>query len=820
MKTKNKLFKTILGTIGTLTVTSLPLCLMSACGNGATDKELVEQKKTNPSQPIQDEEDNRVKYTTVEFHIPEGDDISYTGKTKITAKVGEQFCTLTAPAVSKYGHKFLHWSKEEDQDTPIGATETVPDPETGYWHLYPIFQDNVTLSQCVGISTIETTTITVTRSAGLDVNLYYTDNYGEDWKMIFDDHDPISPTNPLTDVEFTIPELKPGENIFLRGDNPNGFSKSDTQYVNFSFSSGSAVNIMGNIMGLLDKASAKIRTIPNPYCFYRLFRAESPDKAAIQYISNTFLDVTQLNDHCYQEMFYGCANLINAPWLSTDWHNEETNEDTVPVYCYNSMFYGCASLQTLRLSYDGDFNDEATNFCFTSWLYGTPESGEILFNGTVPTTGRTTDNIPAKWTVVKPWDPVDPDDPTASFTVECSDSETTAAGYKYTVDHPYQFKANVGEQHSDRLTWFSSNSEYLDVNPETGVATPLKATPNGESVYVVAYSKYSMDWWGAIGIQTKSLDLDNCMHFTSEQAGTTVAWEYVGDIGTTNLKYSTDGGNNWLKFWPGPSSAVTLAANQTLYVKGNNITGLNDPSTAEKEKENAYTHFIVNGKASVGGKLMALIDDGRAEKTAIPSKYCFNHLFYECDGLTSVENTGFFNATTLNEGCYYSMFEWCTNLLTAGSTNQIGVESTTLSQYSCTRMFYHCPSLQTAAKMPAKTLQPYCCWRMFEFDSALTASPALPATNGADSCYRMMFQQCTNLKSAGEVSLSTLADNACYQMFVDTGLNITTDDDYTFFWKTPDSSASYENPMYHAFPARSYGESGWTPSNGTKYYYK
>lgn len=820
---KNKFLKFAFSTITTLTVTALPVCLLSACSNDATASQ-----ENNPNIGVETgDEENRVKYTTVYFHIPEGEDVTYTGKTEITAKVGQQFGTLVKPAVSKYGHKFLHWSKDETTDMPIGDAEKVPDPDTdAYWNLYPVFQDNVTLNQCVGISTIETTNITVTRSsADLDVNLYYTKDYGEEWIPIFDN------AEHHTETTVVIPTLNPGENIFLRGDNPNGFSKSANNYVNFSFSAGSEINIMGSIMGLIDKASGTARAIPNDYCFYGLFKADNDSQAAIQYISNTFLDVDTLNDHCYEQMFYGCSNLINAPWLSTNWHNpEHPEQDVVPTYCYNNMFNGCKRLQTLRLSYNGDFENESDNHCFTDWMVDTPTNGEVLFDGTVPLE-RSTSNIPAQWTVVHSWNPVHPEtDP--SFEVKCTDpSVVDPDNYVYTVDHAYQFEAVIPEGYSERLTWFSSDSQYLDVNPETGMATPLKATPEGETVSVVAYSKYSMEWWGTIAIKVKDITLTNCLKFTStlpvpqptpepdKIPKTTIAWEYVGDGGTTNLKYSTDGGENWLKFWPGPSSAVTLNYNQTIYIKGDNWTGLNDPATAETEKENAYTHFIIGcniagttGQATVGGKLMALIDDGRGERTTIPSQYCFNHLFYKNDGLTSIDN-GFFNATELSIGCFYSMFEECTNLKTAGSGNSIGTEDSILYDYSCTRMFYRCFALQTAPLMPAKEVRQYCCWRMFEFDNSLTASPALPALTAADSCYRMMFQNCTNLSTPGKISLTTLATFCCYQMFYDAGFSVGSSwtEITNYFIHTPDTVPS--NALKGFLPNGS-------DAVGSRYYYK
>ena len=63
--------------------------------------------------------------------------------------------------------------------------------------------------------------------------------------------------------------LIPGTKLYLKGDNMNGFSHTYSQYSHFEFSGN--VSISGSIMALLDNGKATIDTIPNSYCFSRLF---------------------------------------------------------------------------------------------------------------------------------------------------------------------------------------------------------------------------------------------------------------------------------------------------------------------------------------------------------------------------------------------------------------------------------------------------------------------------------------------------------------------------------------------------------------------
>ena len=128
MKTKNKILKLALSSAGIITALSLPIYALSACGNNTSNTQQGVDADSTSS-----EEDNRVKYTTVTFGIPEvpedEPEITYTGDLVVKAKVGEPFGSIPHPAFSQYGHKFLHFSYSATQDNEVKSTDLIPDPD-------------------------------------------------------------------------------------------------------------------------------------------------------------------------------------------------------------------------------------------------------------------------------------------------------------------------------------------------------------------------------------------------------------------------------------------------------------------------------------------------------------------------------------------------------------------------------------------------------------------------------------------------------------------------------------------------------------------
>ena len=155
--------------------------------------------------------------------------------------------------------------------------------------------------------------------------------------------------------DYTDLTISTSEPLYLCGENPSGFSISQSQFSQFG-SSGDSYSISGSIMSLLDKDQS-ITAIPGSYCFYRLFcndprLAVAPELPATSLTPSCYLEMfascsalqsapelpaTTLAASCYQEMFKSCGSLQSAPELPAT---------TLAASCYRDMFCGCTGIQT------------------------------------------------------------------------------------------------------------------------------------------------------------------------------------------------------------------------------------------------------------------------------------------------------------------------------------------------------------------------------------------------------------------------------------------------------------------------------------------
>lgn len=119
--------------------------------------------------------------------------------------------------------------------------------------------------------------------------------------------------------------------IYIYGDNPSGFTKSDTMYINFDFDGSSKFNISGNIMGLINGFN-EVTTIPSLYCFYKLFWGV----ALIHDASALRLPAKVIKGAAYYEMFRNCYNMVAGPDID--------GTDNSGYGGTTGMFCGCKSL--------------------------------------------------------------------------------------------------------------------------------------------------------------------------------------------------------------------------------------------------------------------------------------------------------------------------------------------------------------------------------------------------------------------------------------------------------------------------------------------
>ena len=119
-----------------------------------------------------------------------------------------------------------------------------------------------------------------------------------------------------------------GDVVCLRGENPNGLSQDEANYMQFRMTGALAAS--GSIMSLIDN-EGKADAIPNEYCFSRLF------KDCIGLTEAPKLPAVNLTEACYFEMFAGCAGLTKAPNLPAK---------TLAEHTYMGMFKDCTNLTT------------------------------------------------------------------------------------------------------------------------------------------------------------------------------------------------------------------------------------------------------------------------------------------------------------------------------------------------------------------------------------------------------------------------------------------------------------------------------------------
>ena len=242
---------------------------------------------------------------------------------------------------------------------------------------------------------------------------------------------------------------------------------------------------------------------------------------------------------------------------------------------------------------------------------------------------------------------------------------------------------------------------------------------------------------------------------------------FIGNEGVFNYWYS--GGAK--------KAITTISANQTHTVGGNINTLLDyqDPYGLTLP-QGAFCGIFENNTNLTSASDITLPPsvDG-----SLPP-YCYLILFKNCTNLTTAPKiipakkqgedacNGMFSytaittapalpATTLSNGCYYSLFEGCSKLI-----NPPELPSTEMKQNCYRGLFYGCSSLVNPPQLPATTLATECYRALFARCTSLVNAPKLPATTLADGCYRELFFGCTSLVNPPTLPATTLTTE-CYR---------------------------------------------------------
>ena len=155
--------------------------------------------------------------------------------------------------------------------------------------------------------------------------------------------------------DYSLIVLSKGQTIYMKGDNPNGFSTGRAKFSQIAtigkISSG------GNVLSLLYEKDFNKRTSVPEYGLYNIFNG------SYGLVSAPDLPATELAKACYAGMFMGCKALEKAPELPSKeladscyyaMFDRCISLKTVPVLpatrmkesCYSYMFWGCESITT------------------------------------------------------------------------------------------------------------------------------------------------------------------------------------------------------------------------------------------------------------------------------------------------------------------------------------------------------------------------------------------------------------------------------------------------------------------------------------------
>lgn len=133
-----------------------------------------------------------------------------------------------------------------------------------------------------------------------------------------------------TTVEISVAA---GDVVRLYASKYNAISNDYSTNTNIACSAD--CQVFGNVMSLLASDFSEVLSFNTTNQFKCLFKGNTHIKNHAT--KKLTLPATTLSNHCYDEMFYGCTGLTEAPVLQAT---------KMAAYCCENMFYGCTGLTT------------------------------------------------------------------------------------------------------------------------------------------------------------------------------------------------------------------------------------------------------------------------------------------------------------------------------------------------------------------------------------------------------------------------------------------------------------------------------------------
>lgn len=211
---------------------------------------------------------------------------------------------------------------------------------------------------------------------------------------------------------------------------------------------------------------------------------------------------------------------------------------------------------------------------------------------------------------------------------------------------------------------------------------------------------------------------------------------------STDLAYSTDGGDNWTDIHNGGS--VTVQAGEKVYLRSS--TGLN-------ARENNSFILSMNESHTAGGDIRTLIDYTDVSSVTVLPEGCFRQLFQQDTALTDASAIDFSGITrTAQDSCQY-MFSNCVNLIAGMDMDDVVY----VVDSSLSFMYEDCTSLTTAPSMASLvTVEAGGLYQTFRYCTSLQTGVDLRSVTSVTtvSCY-YMYQGCSVLNVAYAPSVAS-----------------------------------------------------------------
>ena len=233
-----------------------------------------------------------------------------------------------------------------------------------------------------------------------------------------------------------------------------------------------------------------------------------------------------------------------------------------------------------------------------------------------------------------------------------------------------------------------------------------------------------------------------------------------------HLQYSKDK-TNWSTITLSSTAyTITLNKGEKVYFRGNEGV-LNYYANDGAIK--TITNILGTQTHTIGGNINTLVNYITPNELTLPQGV-FAELFQKNTTITSAENLTLQPSSdgSLSSYCYLYLFKNCTNLTTVPQS----IPAKKQGQDACNGMFAY-TAITTAPTLPATTLSNGCYYSLFEGCTSLVNAPQLPATEMKPNCYRSLFFGCTSLVNAPELPATTLAEG-CYRSLFNGCTSLTT----------------------------------------------